>query len=276
MISPQYYVSSIENEHIDKAVAWSEAGYDIAMLTLIGIEGSGPYPIGSQMIVRDDGESKGQLTGGCAETALVQQALTAIKNKQNTTERYGLNSRFFDIKLPCGSGLDIEFDVQTGLDEYLLIAGKLNNRQAVQVSEAKTYLPAPRILLFGQGPIIERLIELANNTGFDVLLFDHQKIYNFQNYCDAYTAVVSLFHEHEHEAELFLNLLDQPCFYFGALGSRETHRLRLETSKVRGVGVKNLSKIDGPIGIDINSQTPSQIAISILAEIIAVMNKDER
>lgn len=272
MIKPHYYPSLSKHELIDTAISWLKKDHKIALLTLVGVEGNAPYPIGTQMLVRGDGAFEGQITGGCVEAALAQQALNVIKEKQNITERYGLNSRFFDIKLPCGSGVDIEFNVQTTQEEYLSIADKLKQRKRVYTGDVKTYFPTPRLLVFGQGPIIDHLIELATRSGFDVLLFDYQQYYELQLYCDVDTGLVSLFHEHEAENAILSKAVTQPLFYIGALGSRKTHQLRLNKLTELGVSADQAKKIHAPIGVDINCQTPAQIAISIIAQAISTMN----
>jgi len=274
MIKPQFYASTKQRELINSAVAWLEAGYKVAMLSLVYIEGHAPYPVGSQMLVRDDGEFEGQLTGGCAEIALVQQALVAIEKQQNVTERYGAGSRYFDIQLPCGSGLDIAFDVQSTLEDYQAIASFLTLREAVKVSDVKTYYPNPRLLLFGQGPILDDLIDLATQSGFDVMRFEANELYDLCSYCDQYTALVSLFHEHDLEIDILLSVLDAELFYIGALGSQKTQSERLRKLAERGVSSEQLERIHGPVGLNIGAVTPSQIAVSILAEIICVMNKN--
>ena len=272
MTEPLIHTAKKPRELIHHAVAWLEQGHRIAMLTLVVIEGNAPYPVGSQMLVRDDGQSHGQITGGCAETALIEQALTVINSGQNTTERYGLGSRFFDIKLPCGSGLDIEFDVTRDLAFYQDIQTQLNVRQAVTINQSKRYYPTPRILLFGQGPIVDSMISLATQTGFDVLRFDHTQNQQVHHYCDQYTALVSLFHEHDFEIDILHAVIDSNLAYIGALGSKRTHAARLQRLSEKGVEQVLLNKIHGPIGLNIDAITPSQIAVSILAQIIGVMN----
>lgn len=275
MVKPQQFLTEQPREFIDDAIRYLNQGFKVAMLTLVNVEGSAPYPVGSQMLVRDDGEFVGQITGGCAETALVQQALMTISKSENTTERYGLNSRYFDIQLPCGSGLDIEFDVSTSLKDYLEIAKSLAQRQSVRKGAFKTYYPTPRILLFGQGPIMPSLMKLALLGGFDVMLFDLDEFYTapISSYCDQYTALVSLFHEHELEFDILLQALESDLFYIGALGSQRTHSARLKTLAEHGVAKPILDRIYGPVGFDIGATTPTQIAVSVLAEVIAVMNQ---
>jgi len=276
MTKPQLHLANQSRELICDAVQWLKQGHRVAMLTLVNIEGNAPYPVGSQMLVRDDGEFLGQITGGCAETALVQQALSAIATSENTVQRYGLNSPFFDIQLPCGSGLDIEFDVKSGMQFYEEIESALADRNEVKISDVKTYYPNLRLLLFGQGPILDSLTTLATSTGFEVMHFDNDKSYDVQSFCDNYTALVSLFHEHDLEISTLFSALETDLFYIGALGSQRTQAKRLAQLRELGASSESVQKIHGPVGLDIGAITPSQIAVSILAQIVSVVNAHER
>jgi len=275
MLKPLIYKPSREKELVFQAIKDLSCGYRVAMLTLVDIEGNAPYPVGSQMLVRDDGEFVGQITGGCAEQSLVQQALTVINKGANTIERYGLNSRYFDIQLPCGSGLDIKFDVERDLQYYQSIAKALEQRRSIKIDEEKNYYPTPRLLLFGQNPIIDSLLDIAPQAGFEVLYFKYEKVAAIAKYYDQFSALVSLFHEHDLELDILESALNSDLFYIGALGSKRTHTNRLETLMTRGVSESDLAKIHGPVGLDIGAITPSQIAISIIAQVILTMNSDQ-
>lgn len=270
-------------ELISQAVEWLDKGHQLALLTLVNIEGNAPYPVGTQMLVNEQGDFHGQITGGCAETALAQQAVRAIKQRQNQLERYGLNSKYFDIQLPCGSGIDVLIDVQQSSQHLREIAAQLRQRKAYvdvigapELNFKKTYLPNERVLIFGQGPIREKLIQLAPQSGFEVVAFDHLKPVDLADYQDRYTALISLFHEHDFEIDIFYQALSLDLFYYGALGSHRTHQQRLAQLQARGVEKLSLKKISGPIGTDIGAISPAQIAISILSELIAVMNQEGR
>jgi len=285
---------SIERELVALAIEWMRAERKIALVTLVNIEGNAPYPVGSQMLVNELGDFVGQITGGCAESAIADQAVVAITNAENQTQRYGLDSPYFDIQLPCGSGIDVYFDCQQSLDELLLIQHDLDARRASTFEIggiAKTYLPTARLIVLGQGPILLELAQLAMAGGFEVVCVaqneDTQNLLQRANLgchkldravelsaaCDEYTAVVSLFHEHDLEIELLKNALKTDAFYIGALGSQKTHAARIDKLSEAGVGQSDLGRIYGPVGIDIGADTPGQIAISILAEMIGVMNR---
>lgn len=268
-------------------------------MTLVGIDGSAPYPVGSQMLVTDQGNYLGQITGGCAETAIADQAVMLINRHENATLRYGLDSPFFDIRLPCGSGIDVYFDTSITLENLSGIASQLDQRLVYRSvlntdvgSFEKTYVPNARLILFGQGPILVLLAELAIKSGFDVACVAQNQYTEkllisaelaalslerarteFAIELDEFGAMVSLFHEHELEVELLAQALNTNAFYIGALGSRSTHAARLESLKSHGIETSQFERIRGPVGLDIGANTPAHIAVSILAEIIQTMNQ---
>jgi len=283
---------------IAEAARKTSAGQAVAMITLINIEGSAPYPIGSQMLVDETGDFVGQITGGCAETALADQAMNAMQSGDNVTQRYGLNSPFFDIQLPCGSGIDVHVDVNSGADHYQELDTALKRRaiakHSIETPEGeflKQYYPNERLILAGQGPILSSLAQLALASGFEVaclvqnadtaermqslaidtLLLSSRQL-DFAHDADAYTAVVSLFHEHDYETDILASALRSDAFYIGALGSKRTHAVRCESLLLAGIAENEIVKIHGPVGMNIGAKTPAQIAISVLAEIVNEMN----
>jgi xanthine dehydrogenase accessory factor len=88
---------------------------------------------------------------------------------------------------------------------------------------------------------------------------------------DRYTALVALTHDPKIDDPALIHALERDCFYVGALGSRKTHARRLERLREAGVGDNTLSRIHAPIGLDIGAISPSEIAVSIIAEITAAL-----
>lgn len=86
---------------------------------------------------------------------------------------------------------------------------------------------------------------------------------------DAHTAVACLFHEHEWEGPLLLDALRSEAFYIGALGSRQTHRRRVEVLEALGATTDEIARLKGPLGL-FPSQDPRSLAVSALAEIVMV------
>ncbi len=285
-------------ELIESAIGWLESGGRIALITLVNIEGNAPYPVGTQMLVREDGVFRGQITGGCAEQAIADQAVHQIKAGQNSVQRYGLGSPYFDIQLPCGSGIDVFIDVGQSLRDLQCIQQGLEQRKIVpfeikseRLSFIKKYYPTPRLFLLGQGPILVSCAKLALETGLDVLCVAQNEATlkllkraslvgvglneyrDFSEVYDKHTGVVSLFHEHDLEIAILSQALASEAFYIGALGSKKTHAARLDSLRTEHINEVNLARIHGPVGVDIMAKTPPQIAISIVSQVIDSYNK---
>ena len=290
--------------------AWRREGRRTALLTLIRVDGQSPRPVGSQMAVCEDGRSLGAITGGCAERALVLDAMTAMARGQNQIELYGQGSRYKDIELPCGSGIHVHFDVSLSDGEVAALVAARHNRQPAWLVvdettfEARAWSEAPvvatgavvlpfvpqcRLVLAGQGSVtlsaapmaaaLEMAVEIhtpdravaTQLTGHTV--FALSSAADFAPVIDPWTAVAVTFHDHSFETEILMQALDSPAFFIGALGSRRTHERRLEALRERGRTEAELSRIHGPIGLDLGARTPPEIALSILAQVVASWRK---
>jgi xanthine dehydrogenase accessory factor len=90
------------------------------------------------------------------------------------------------------------------------------------------------------------------------------------------SALVALAHDPKLDDPGLIVALKSPCFYIGALGSKKTHAGRLERLKHAGFSEQDLSRIHGPIGLDIGARSPAEIAVSILAEITQTLRGNKR
>jgi xanthine dehydrogenase accessory factor len=86
---------------------------------------------------------------------------------------------------------------------------------------------------------------------------------------DHYTAFVALTHDPKIDDPALLHAFERDCFYIGALGSRKTHAKRGERLKAQGASDADIARIHAPIGLSIGAVSPSEIAVSIMAEITA-------
>ncbi|MBT8472098.1 MAG: XdhC family protein [Marinicaulis sp.] len=286
-----------------------EAGERIAIATLVNIDGSSPRPVGAQIGVSEDGKSAGMITGGCAESAIVAEAQRCIKIHENKIVRYGEGSPYLDVVLPCGSGIDIhietknaeeivravaEYDdtrrtgyVEIDLDQ-LTSAFRDEAPQRDQNTFVKTHDPDYRIFVFGEGVNLASFCANASAAGFDTRAFSPdeaalaylgeqgvtcEQIHRTADFnalrFDEFSAVVTLFHEHDWETAILRAALTSNADYIGALGSRTTHAARLEALMTPLQTKRPATIIRGPIGMDIGAQNPNEIAVAILAEIIA-------
>ena len=86
---------------------------------------------------------------------------------------------------------------------------------------------------------------------------------------DHYTAFVALTHDPKIDDPALKHALARDCFYIGALGSKKTHARRVERLRQAGLSDTEIRRIHAPIGLDIDAVTPAEIAVAIMAEIIA-------
>jgi xanthine dehydrogenase accessory factor len=93
---------------------------------------------------------------------------------------------------------------------------------------------------------------------------------------DRYTALVALTHDPKIDDPALTAALRAECFYIGALGSRKTHGRRVERLVQAGFTEADIARIHAPIGLDIGAVSPAEIAVSILAEIVATLRADRR
>jgi len=118
-----------------------------ALLTVVGIEGTSPRPLGAQMAVSEAGDVCGYFSGGCLEGELSAVAREAMRAGTNMLQRYGQGSPFIDIRLPCGSGVDVYFDQRLG-DELVFEAERRLMRREAFVLETDLSTGTSRILPF--------------------------------------------------------------------------------------------------------------------------------
>lgn len=287
---------------------FSREGFPVAIVTLINLEGSSPRPVGAMIGVAGDGRAVGMITGGCAEKAIVEDALECITSGKNKMVRYGAGSPYLDVVLPCGSGIDLVFNVADAAnvsDDVNALHGERktafivfeNKDHAMRVFEKQPekqssydfiflYNPDYRIYAFGEGANLVSFCSLADQAGYAVTAFSpdadaleylsgakiagrpiHRNADFSALQFDPYTAVVTLFHEHEWETPILRAALNSDASYIGALGSRKTHAQRLEALATAPATRRPASVIHGPIGLDIGAADPNEIAISIVAEI---------
>lgn len=269
---------------------WRRAGRKTALLTLISTTGQSPRPVGSQLAVCDTGEACGLITGGCAEGTLVLDALEAMRLGENRVELYGEGSRFKDITLPCGSGLKVFFDVRISDAEIERIIASREARQPASITISapgepgytRHYLPPCRLVVVGQGPIVEALAQMAPPLEIELDIWSPDQALalrlsgrhltspaDFNPTLDHYCGVATVFHDHSYEPPVLLKALQSEGFFIGALGSRKAHARRLDVLQDMGATPEALRRIHGPVGLDIAAGSPPEIALSILAQVVA-------
>ena len=164
----------------------------------------------------------------------------------------------------------------------------INNEKSIQI----TYFPIIQVLIIGATPVAKHLAKQASDLGFYVKLCENRKLFldnlayegvnnNFElckeasdlfvkKRVDKHTAVVALAHDPSIDDDAISFSLNSNAFYVGAIGSSKNNNKRTKRLKNAGMNEIILSKLRAPIGLMIHSQTPTEIAVSIIAELISL------
>ena len=186
-----------------------------------------------------------------------------------------------------------ELDLQTG-QVSLHSAGKEDSLRFDERSLRTIHGPRWRLLLIGAGQLSRYVAEMARMLDFEVLICDPREefvqgwegqqvrlvpgmpddvVLNIQT--DARTAVVALTHDPRLDDMALLTALDSPAFYVGALGSRVNSEKRRANLAQLGLSPESIARLHGPIGLPIGSHTPAEIALSLMAQIVALKNASQ-
>lgn len=295
-----------EDDVLPTLCRWHGEGLRTVLVTLVGIDGAAPRPLGAQMAVAEDGRHVGYLSGGCLEQAIVLEAQDVLQAGRNRLVRYGKGSMYIDIRLPCGSGLDVFFDCSLGAGQMSAIARHLGRRGgfalrstltetatsviALPLDEAhrisrregdvflRTCPPRMRLLLLGTSPALVPLAAFAQAVGIETITETADGLRpggprapadETIAWLDACSAVVLASHEHDVEPHIIARLLSRDCFYIGVLGSRAVHDQRLRALAEMGIDRADLARLRAPVGLIQGAKAKATLAVGILAELLA-------
>lgn len=148
--------------------------------------------------------------------------------------------------------------------------------------------PPPRLFVVGATHVAQVLVKLAQTIGYQITIIDPRSAFTADSRFDAsivetawpetalkafapdpFTAVVTLTHVGHIDDEALAISLRSPCRYIGALGSRKTHAKRVERLLALGFTNADIARIKSPVGLNIGAETPAEIAVAILGEVIA-------
>lgn len=258
-----------DNELIKKAGELLNSGKPIAIATIIRKEGSGPRDVGAKIIVTQEGEVYGTLGGGFFEQHVVSEAVKAIREGKPKTLKYSF------------TGKEVEGAINTGL-----ICGGVVE---VFIDVLK---PVPKVAVFGVGRVGDPLARIAKFTGFDVIVADtNEEVISedlrriaslvivgdpkyvggeLSKHLTEHDYAVITYGEVNADYMVLKELINSNVGYVGLLGSRRKVAEFIKKLVAEGVPEKRiLKKLSAPTGVDIGAETPEEVSVSIIAEIIA-------
>jgi xanthine dehydrogenase accessory factor len=256
-----------------KAEEWRAAGEDVAIATVIATRKSAPRPLGSKLAVTRSGRLYGSVSGGCVEADVAEHCRAVLDGELPRVVSYGIaDDEAWTIGLPCGGEIDVFLEPFRGTPEvargasYVVVAGD-------------DVGPPPRLVAVGAGDIAEALCALAGPLGWRTVVVDprsglatRERVPSADELVvawpdeidvDGETALISLVHEERLDIPALRRGIEGGAFFVGALGARRAQEKRAEQLGELAAFVR------GPVGLDLGGETPAEIALEILAEILA-------
>ena len=232
-------------------------------MTVIRAQGSTPQRAGAKMLVFSDGRIIGTIGGGCYENDAIGKARLALTEGRSSVVHYELNDDFAQENgLICGGRMDVHID---------------------------PLLPDPHLFVIGAGHVGHHLAKIAADAGFRLhVVDDREKFASPERFPGAEIIVepipewlhrasippsafvVVVTRGHIHDLDAMRALAARDLRYLGLIGSRAKVARLYDLLIAEGMPVECLERVHAPIGFDIGAVTPAEIAVSILAELIAV------
>ena len=253
------------NEEVFKAVTETlSLGNSAALVTIIRTEGSTPQRVGAKMLVFADGRTVGTIGGGCYENDAFWKARKSLETRRSQVVRYELADDIAEESgLICGGQMEVYIEpLDAAAHLYLIGAGHVSYHLAQAASQVnfKIHVLDDREKFANQ----ERFPNATEITVDDIPSWLTSA--TFPN--NAY--VVILTRGHTHDLEALRALVPHDLRYLGLIGSRAKVARLYSALQEESVSLDTLTQVHAPVGLDIGAVSPQEIAISILAELIAV------
>lgn len=249
-------------EIIRAQVAACDQHREHAVVTIVQSDGAATRSQG-KMLVYGDGTTKGTVGGGAVERLAVRDALQCIREGGSAFRTYDLNSPAAGAGMACG-----------GCTSVLIEA----------------YAGRPLLVMCGGGHVGGAVLRLAGFLGFDTLLLDDGeerdkaaqagrfvRVRDFEadllaQPIPAGAYIVIATHSHAQDGAALAGALAKQASYVGMIGSAKKVAALFARLREKGVGQEALDRVFTPVGLDLGGETPEEIALAIMAEILMVKN----
>ena len=259
-----------------------ESGEVLVLATILTQAGSTPRTAGTKMIIRRDGSILGTIGGGLVEAETIKAAAKVFVDKEPQTLDFDLSSQGLaqSMDLVCGGKTRVSVEMirpdQATIQSY--------RRLSRSIKAARTTL-----YLFGAGHVAQQTAVLAAMVDFRVtVLDDRQEFANPERFPDAEDVrvlesfetalqalsipagsfLLILTRGHSHDRTVLAQALQTEAGYIGMIGSRNKRRTIYSSLLADGFSQKDLDRVFCPVGLEIQAESPTEIGISIVAQLI--------
>ena len=246
-----------------KAAELTAQGKSFAVATVVRVEGSSSARRGAKAIIDAQGKLVlGWVGGGCAESAVRNEALRSIELQQPLLITLDMTDELLGVGMPCGGKMDVYIE---------------------------PVLPKPDLLIAGNGRIAEALAPFAHLLGFRVLVndpgaepssFPHAERVVAEDFDRCQTPIgpnsyVVIATQHKNDHLWLQKALEGEAAYVALIASHHRARLVLDYLAAEGVRAEKIARIFAPAGFDLGGVTPEEIALSIVSQIVALRRGGE-
>ncbi|MEO8658600.1 MAG: XdhC/CoxI family protein [Bryobacteraceae bacterium] len=253
----------------EELVRLRRLGQKCAVATIVQVRGSIPGYESAKLLVREDGSMVGTIGGGCVEAEVWNAAREVMAEEKPRKLSFNLgNDAAYDNGLICGGQLDVFVEA---------------------------IIPQPRAFIFGAGHISRSLSQVATLAGFGTVVIDNREAFanrerfpeadeiHAEEYEDVYqkltinssSYLVIVTRGHRDDMRVLRWAIGTPARYVAMVGSRRKVYAILKEFEKEGITRESLDRIYAPMGLEIGAITPEEIAISVLAEMIAVRRQPD-
>ena len=254
----------------EKAAALEKGNKTFALVTITSSKGSAPRSQG-RMIVLPDRTSFGTIGGGKAEEMLIRSAVECLKVGDSRSVSYKLDSGKSEKSIDMVCGGDMEFFIEVFLPKpslFLTGGGHVN----LAVSRLADYLGYPYVVADTRPEMVSKerfpsALDHITGASAESLLqtgIDRGWISN---------KTALLIATHEHDVSALREALQTSTEYIGLLGSKKKVKLFFQKMTDAGFTQEDLDRVYAPVGLDFGTETPEEISLSILAEIMQQQNR---
>lgn len=219
------------------------------LATVVEVKGASPAKVGAQIVLLEDGTTAGTVGGGKLESAILDDARLVLTESLPRLPKYSLTEEGADaVGTLCGG--EVRVFIQP-------------------------FLPPPQLVIVGGGHIGRPLKVMGEAAGFDVLVVDAEAgranvpgLDSVHLTADSFIVLITT--DHVSDEAALRQVIHSPVRYIGMIGSRRKCETILGHLRADGIGEDELKRVYAPIGLNLGGPTPEEIAVSILAEVIAV------
>jgi xanthine dehydrogenase accessory factor len=246
-----------------KVAELSGRGARFVVATITDVQGSSPREVGTKMLVMRDGSTVETIGGGVLEKRVVEDALACLAAGISRSEHYELREQGDNaLGALCGGEATVFFEVHAP-DKTLLIVGAGHVGRALcrfaALLDYRVVVLDPREDMVSAERFPQADERICGDPARTAELFA----------IDEDTHVVIVTHGHAHDQAALRSVVDSPAASIGMIGSLNKVRTVFERLRKEGVAPGLLERVHSPIGLDIGAQTPAELALCIMAEIVA-------